>query len=75
MSDESSAAISAVRRDWAAEHRESYLRSGGAQGHIMDRTPVAGRSFATHCMIKYVGRRSGNIFVTPLAMPTSAARS
>ncbi len=66
MSDETSAAISAVRRDWAADHRLSYLRSGGAEGHIMDLTPVGGRSFATHCMIKYVGRKSGNIFITPL---------
>jgi deazaflavin-dependent oxidoreductase (nitroreductase family) len=66
MSDESSAAISAVRRDWAAEHRLSYLRSGGAEGHIMDITPVGGRSFATHCLVKYVGRKSGKIFITPL---------
>lgn len=66
MSDESSAAISAVRRDWAAEHRLSYLRSGGAEGHIMDITAVGGRSFATHCLIKYVGRKSGNVFITPL---------
>jgi deazaflavin-dependent oxidoreductase (nitroreductase family) len=66
MSDESSAAISAVRRDWAAEHRLSYLRSGGADGHIMDITPVGGRSFATHCLVKYVGRKSGKIFITPL---------
>ena len=43
MSDESAAAISAVRRDWVSEHREMYLRSGGAQGHIMDITAVGGR--------------------------------
>jgi deazaflavin-dependent oxidoreductase (nitroreductase family) len=66
MSTESAAAISAVRRDWVTEHREMYLRSGGAQGHIMDITAVGGRSFATHCMIKYVGRKSGKIFITPL---------
>jgi deazaflavin-dependent oxidoreductase (nitroreductase family) len=66
MSDESSAAISAVRRDWVTEHREMYLQSGGAQGHIMDITPVGGRSFATHCMIRYVGRKSGKVFITPL---------
>lgn len=66
MSDETSAAISAVRRDWVSEHREMYLRSGGAEGHIMDITPVGGRSFATHCMIKYVGRKSGKTFITPL---------
>ncbi|MDB5972238.1 MAG: nitroreductase [Hydrocarboniphaga sp.] len=66
MSDESSAAISAVRRDWAAEHRLAYLRSGGAEGHIMDISAVGGRSFATHCLIKYRGRVSGKIFITPL---------
>jgi deazaflavin-dependent oxidoreductase (nitroreductase family) len=66
MSDETSAAISAVRRDWVTEHREMYLRSGGAQGHIMDITAVGGRAFATHCMIKYVGRKSGKVFITPL---------
>jgi deazaflavin-dependent oxidoreductase (nitroreductase family) len=66
MSDESSAAISAVRRDWVTEHREMYLRSGGAKGHIMDITAAGGRSFATHCMIKYIGRKSGKIFITPL---------
>jgi deazaflavin-dependent oxidoreductase (nitroreductase family) len=66
MSDESSAAIAATRRDWVAEHREMYLRSGGAEGHIMDITAVGGRSFATHCMIKYTGRKSGKVFITPL---------
>lgn len=66
MSDASSAAISAVRRDWAAEHREMYLKSGGAQGHIMDITAVGGHAFATHCLIKYKGRKSGKIFITGL---------
>lgn len=66
MSDESSAAISAVRRDWAMEHRLRYLRSGGAEGHIMDITAVGGRAFATHCLIKYRGRKSGKVFITPL---------
>lgn len=66
MSDESSEAISAVRRDWATEHRQTYLRSGGVEGHIMDLTAVGGRPFATHCMVKYRGRKSGKIFITPL---------
>jgi len=66
MSDDTSAAISAVRRDWATEHRETYLRSGGAKGHIENLTPVGGRPFATHCMIKYIGRKSGRVFITPL---------
>lgn len=66
MSNESSAAISAVRRDWVSEHRDLYLSSGGAEGHIMDITAVGGRRFGTHCMIKYVGRKSGKVFITPL---------
>lgn len=66
MSDESSAAISATRRDWVSDHRESYLRSGGVQGHIMDITAVGGRYFATHCLVKYRGRSSGKVFITPL---------
>lgn len=66
MSDASSAEISKVRRDWAAEHREMYLRSGGAQGHIMDITVVGGHAFATHCLIKYKGRKSGKTFITGL---------
>ncbi|CAN7618171.1 nitroreductase/quinone reductase family protein [Phenylobacterium sp. LjRoot225] len=66
MSNESSAAISATRRDWVTEHREMYLRSGGAEGHIMDITAVGGRVFATHCMIRYKGRKSGKTFITAL---------
>ncbi|MDR2856922.1 MAG: nitroreductase family deazaflavin-dependent oxidoreductase [Novosphingobium sp.] len=66
MSDESSAAIAAVRKDWVAEHREMYLKSGGAEGHIMDITAVGGRNFATHCLVKYKGRKSGKIFITGL---------
>ena len=66
MSDESAAAISAVRRDWVSEHREMYLGSGGTQGHIMDITAVGGFYFATHLLLKYQGRKSGKIFITPL---------
>jgi deazaflavin-dependent oxidoreductase (nitroreductase family) len=66
MSNDSYTAISATRRDWVTEHREKYLRSGGAEGHIEDITAVGGRAFATHCMIKYVGRKSGHVFITPL---------
>jgi deazaflavin-dependent oxidoreductase (nitroreductase family) len=66
MSDESSAELRDSRKDWIAEHRHMYLSTGGAQGHIMDITAVGGRSFATHCLIRYVGRKSGKIFITPL---------
>ncbi len=66
MSDESSAAIRDSRKDWVGDHRDMYLRSGGSEGHIMDITPVGGHSFTTHCLIRYQGRKSGKIFITPL---------
>ena len=66
MSDESMQVIREARRGWVSEHREMYLSSGGVQGHIMDITAVGGRAFATHCLVKYTGRKSGKIFITPL---------
>lgn len=66
MSDETSATIREARKDFMTEHREMYLQSGGARGHIMDITAVGGHSFTTHCMIKYTGRKSGKTFITPL---------
>ena len=66
MSDDSAAAIRDTRKDFMTEHREAYLGSGGAQGHILDLTPVGGHSFTTHCMIRYTGRKSGKTFITPL---------
>jgi deazaflavin-dependent oxidoreductase (nitroreductase family) len=66
MTDDSSSAIRETRRDWITEHREMYLQSGGAQGHIMDITAVGGHPFTTHCLIKYTGRKSGKVFITPL---------
>ena len=66
MSDDSSAALRDTRRDWITEHRDLYLGSGGVKGHVMDITAVGGHSFTTHCLIKYKGRKSGKIFITPL---------
>lgn len=66
MSDDTAATIRETRKDWITEHREMYLQSGGAKGHVMDITVVGGHSFTTHCLIKYTGRKSGKIFITPL---------
>lgn len=66
MSDETMQVIREARRDWVFEHREMYLTSGGIEGHIMDITAVGGKSFATHCLVKYVGRKSGKVYITPL---------
>ncbi|MCE7795198.1 nitroreductase family deazaflavin-dependent oxidoreductase [Sphingobium sufflavum] len=66
MSDDSSATIRESRKDFIEEHRDAYLRSGGVEGHILDITAVGGHPFTTHLMIKYVGRKSGKTFITPL---------
>ena len=66
MSNETSAVIAAARKDWKTEHLEMYLSSGGAQGHIMDITPVGGHNMTTHCMIRFKGRKSGKTIITPL---------
>lgn len=66
MSNDSSAAIRQERRDWMTKHREMYLQSGGAQGHVMDIREVGGHAFTTHCLIRLQGRHSGKTRITPL---------
>jgi len=66
MSTESSEQIRDQRKDWMVVHRQQYLRSGGSEGHIMDLTAVGGPVIGTHCLVKYQGRKSGKIFITPL---------
>lgn len=66
MSDETSAAIRETRKDWVTEHRERYLRSGGAEGHIEDLTAVGAHTLGTNLLLKYVGRKSGKTFITGL---------
>lgn len=48
------------------DHKKNYLRSGGAQGHIIDLREMNGPFLATHCLIRYTGRKSGRTRITPL---------
>lgn len=66
MSDESSAEIFTAAEDFIASHLRAYLRSGGAEGHIMDTTHAGGLPFGTHCLIRYKGRKSGKTYIAPL---------
>src|ERR1700712_2073040 len=52
--------------EWAAEHLQTYLSSGGARGHILDLSSVGGQAMTTHCLIRCAGRKSGTVRVTPL---------
>ncbi len=66
MGDVDAAAIRAERGDWMEKHLAMYLDSGGVRGHIVDISAVGGRKMTTHCLIKYTGRKSGRIYITPL---------
>ncbi|MBB3606594.1 deazaflavin-dependent oxidoreductase (nitroreductase family) [Mycolicibacterium sp. BK556] len=72
MNDASAAAIRAGRGNWATEHRQMYLDSGGTRGHIMDISDVGGHTLTTHCLLKTSGRRSGRTFINPLIYGTFA---
>lgn len=66
MSDASSDEIITAAQDFMASHLRAYLRSGGAEGHILDTTNAGGLSFGTHCLIRYKGRKSGKTYIAPL---------
>lgn len=66
MTNDSSAAMFASGMAWLEQHRQSYLRSGGAEGHIIDLSSNGGRAFATHCLLRYVGRKSGKTYINPV---------
>jgi deazaflavin-dependent oxidoreductase (nitroreductase family) len=66
MSDATSGEIARARADWKTRHLEMYLRSGGAEGHVMDLRDIGGHRFTTHCVIKCSGRKSGRTIITPL---------
>ncbi len=66
MSNSSYTELANARRNWKDEHLNAYLRSGGAEGHIMDLTDIGGHKFSTNLLIKYVGRKSGKTMITPL---------
>jgi deazaflavin-dependent oxidoreductase (nitroreductase family) len=55
-----------AKSDFISDHRELYLRSGGTRGHIMELPAASRHWFTTHCMIKYTGRKSRRVFITPL---------
>jgi deazaflavin-dependent oxidoreductase (nitroreductase family) len=54
-------------KQFIGEHLTAYLRSGGAEGHILDNRGSGGHHFGTTCLIRYRGRKSGKLFITPLS--------
>lgn len=58
--------IEAARLDWTAEHRRSYLQSGGNKGHIIDFREIGGRQFTTTLLLETTGRKTGLKRILPL---------
>jgi len=58
--------ISIDRKDWAAEHKRTYLESGGARGHIVDLRDINGHGFTTCLVLKTIGRKTGEAHLAPL---------
>jgi deazaflavin-dependent oxidoreductase (nitroreductase family) len=50
-----------------SDHRTRYIRSGGADGHIVDGRGSGAYLFGPTCLIRYKGRKSGKTFITPLS--------
>jgi len=52
--------------DFVAQHRQTYLSSGGREGHVLDYRHLGGHRFTTTLLLETLGRRSGDRRVTPL---------
>jgi len=66
MSNATSAEIAKARRNWKEDHLGMYLRSGGAEGHIVDVSDIGGHKFTTTLLLELTGRKSGKRRITPL---------
>jgi deazaflavin-dependent oxidoreductase (nitroreductase family) len=66
MTDASSKAINDAAAPRINQHRDNYLRTGGAEGHIYDTSGAGGHVFCTHLLLKTIGRKSGKTYFTPL---------
>lgn len=61
MTEVERATLEFVRR-----HRETYLASGGREGHILDYQHLGGHRFTTTLLLETIGRKSGERRITPL---------
>jgi deazaflavin-dependent oxidoreductase (nitroreductase family) len=48
------------------QHRDEYIRTKGAKGHIKSMTREEGYEFSTHCLLRTIGRKSGKAYINPL---------
>lgn len=65
MSEENK--LTQATRNFIHDHRQTYLESGGTEGHILDLTNKNAHSLGTHLLLRYKGRKSGKTYITPLS--------
>src|SRR4051812_16862220 len=53
-------------RAWIDDHTQRYLRSGGAEGHILDMTMLGGHAFTPTLLLRHIGRQSGEVRYAPV---------
>lgn len=53
-------------QNFVDDHRALYLRSGGAEGHIVDLSHAGARGLLPTLLLKTKGRRSGKTQIVPL---------
>ena len=58
--------VEARRADWVSEHIAGYIATRGAEGHVVDFTPIGGHPFSTTLLIRTIGRKSGAARITAL---------
>ena len=54
------------RANWLASHLDTYLKSGGREGHVIDLTDLGGRAGTPTLLLRTVGRKSGRELFAPL---------
>lgn len=51
---------------WIADHTRTYLESGGKEGHIIDMGLLGGHRASICCLLRTIGRKSGEPRILPL---------
>jgi len=59
-------AIEREMLEWRNNHLNSYLDSGGAEGHILDMSHAGGHRFTTTLLLRTTGSKSGELRTSPL---------
>lgn len=52
--------------EFVARHRDTYLKSDGREGHVLDYRHLGGHRFTTTLLLETIGRKSGERRITPL---------